>query len=378
MTETMTGRERFLAALRRAVPDRVPVWETVINPRVIQALLPGAGYADFAQAMGIDGVVTSTPSSLYKSEVVGEKDGTRLVRTEWGETRAVTAEVVPIPVDYPVKTRQDWARYRVPDAHAPGRLRQLDDLVARFKGQKAIGVHLHDAFNYPTYILGMTQLFLIAYEDPGWLHEVVDATVEHNVEMVRRAAAGGADYVLLGDDYGGTKGPLMSPRHFEQFFLPGLARVVRAAKESGLCVVKHTDGNVASILPMMIEAGIDAFHPSDPSAGMDIVQTQRLYGDRLCVVGGIDCGDALSRWPVDALVDEVRRRIRELAPGGGWIIASSNSIHSTVRPENYAAMLWAARAFGQTDSLDRYAPVPELESRFTFVHQGGPQAPRPA
>jgi uroporphyrinogen decarboxylase len=368
MSETMTGRERFLAALRRAVPDRVPIWETAINPRVIQELLPGAGYADFVQAMGFDGVLTSTPSSLYSSEVVGEKDGTRLVRTEWGETRAVTAEVVPIPVDHPVKTRQEWARYRVPDAHTPGRLQQLDDLVARFKGQKAIGVHLHDAFSYPTYILGMSELFLIAYEDPGWLHEIVDATVEHNVQMVGSAAAKGADYVLLGDDYGSTKGPLMSPQHFERFFLPGLARVVRAAKQASLYVIKHTDGNVASILPMMIEAGIDAFHPSDPSAGMDIVQTKQQYGDRLCVAGGIDCGDPLCRWPVEALIGEVRRRIRELAPGGGWIIASSNSIHSTVRPEAYAAMLWAARAFGQTDNLDRYTPVPELETRFGLVH----------
>ena len=363
MSESMSGRERFFAALRRELPDRVPIWETAVNTRVIQAIMPGASYADFVEAMSFDGVLTGTPSSLYQCEVVGEQDGTRLIRTEWGETRAVTAELVPIPIDHPVKTRRDWERYQIPDPHAPGRLRQLEQLVARFKGRKAIGVHLHDALSYPSYILGMSELFLKAYEDPDWVHEIVDATVEHNVHMVRRAAALGAEYVLLGDDYGGHAGPLMSPRHFEKFFLPGLARVVHTAKEAGLYVIKHSDGNVASILGMMVEAGIDAFHPSDPSAGMDIVVTKRQYGGRICVVGGIDCGDPLSRWPVGEVVLEVRRRIRQLAPGGGWIIASSNSIHASVQHKNYVAMLWAASAYGHSDRLDTYVPVPDLGAR---------------
>jgi len=63
-------------------------------------------------------------------------------------------------------------------------------------------------------------------------------------------------------------------------------------------------------------------------------------------------------------VEEVRRRVDELASGGGWIIASSNSLHASVRPENYAAMVWATRAFSQTEALGRYTPVPELEARF--------------
>jgi uroporphyrinogen decarboxylase len=97
---------------------------------------------------------------------------------------------------------------------------------------------------------------------------------------------------------------------------------------------------------------------------MDILEVKRRYGDRLCVIGGIDAGDPLSRWSTAAVVDEVRRRVRELAPGGGWIIASSNSLHAAVRPENYVSMVWAARAYGQSASLDRYAPVPDLEARF--------------
>lgn len=132
-------------------------------------------------------------------------------------------------------------------------------------------------------------------------------------------------------------------------------------------MIKHTDGNVTSILEPIVETGIDGFHPSDPSAGMDIVEVKRRFGNRICVIDGIDAGDPLSRWAASAVVDEVFRKVNELAPGGGWIIASSNSLHASVLPENYAAMVWATRAFGQSDNLGRYAPVPDLEARFAWL-----------
>ncbi len=366
MTESMTGRERFLAALRREQPDRVPIFELFIHPQVIQALTPGSTYAEFAEVMGMDCVLTSTPSSLYLSWDAGTDGDTRLIKTEWGEIRARTAELVPIPIRHPVETRTDWEAYVLPPAH-PGRLKSLDELVSRFNGRKAIGVHLHDALSYPSYILGMSNLFLKMVDDPEWVSEIVQACVDHTIEMVNLAAQRGADFVVFGDDYGGKSGPLVSPRMFETFFLPGLQRVVQVAKDLGLHVIKHSDGNVESILGQMVETGIDGFHPSDPSAGMDIVDVKRRYGNRICVIGGIDAGDPLSRWPTDAVIEEVRRRVRELAPGGGWIVASSNSLHASVLPENYAAMVWATRSFGQSGCLDRSMPVPDLETRFGFL-----------
>ena len=362
----MTGRERFLDALGRGQPDRVPIFELFIHPQVIQALTPRATYADFADAMGLDCVLTSTPSSLYMSWEVGSEGGMPLLRTEWGEIRARTAELVPIPIRHPVQTRADWETYLIPKAH-PGRLKQLDELISRFKGIKAVGVHLHDALSYPSYILGMSNLFLKMVDEPEWVTEIVDACVAHTVQMVGLAAERGADFVVFGDDYGGKSGPLMSPRMFTEFFLPGIRRVVDLAKGLGLRVIKHSDGNVESILGQLVETGIDGFHPSDPSAGMDIVEVRRKYGDRICVIGGIDAGEPLSRWPTAAVVEEVRRRVRELAPGGGWIISSSNSLHASVIPENYAAMVWATQAFGQSDRLDKFTPVPSLEARFASL-----------
>ncbi len=360
MLTGMKPIERVLTAIRRREPDRVPIFELMIAPQVIQEILPGASYPDLVEALDIDCVVSPTPSSMYGKEILDTNDRIPIHKTEWGETRATTAELVSIPIDHPLKSRKDWENFQIPDPEKPGRLEALNSLVKRFKGQRAIGCHLHDSFNYPSYLFGMSNLMVNLIADPGWVHDVVDACNQHCVRMVQLAVEAGADFIVFGDDVGGKSGPLISPKHYAEFFLPGLVNVTRAAHEKGAFVIKHTDGNVYKLLDMFVEAGIDAFHPSDPGAGMDIFEVKKKYGDRFAVVGGVDVGDPLSCWPVNQLVVEIRRRIPELASGGGWIIASSNTIHSSVRPENYHALVTATQTYGWYGHLDQ--PIsPEME-----------------
>lgn len=348
----MTPRERVMAAFRREEPDRVPIFEFMIDPKVVSGILPGATYPDLVESLDIDCVVSPTPSRMYHLERVGEKDGLPLFRTEWGEIRVGTTEMVTIPIEHPLKSHADWERYRVPDFRNAGRLDVLKSHVRRFKGRRAVGCHLHDSFTYPSYLFGMEELLTNLILDPEWVQEVVDACNDHCLGMVELATDAGADFLMFGDDVGGTSGPLMSPAHYERYFLPGLAAVVQKAHERGAYVIKHTDGQVSSLLEMFVGVGVDAFHPSDPSAGMEIAKVKRDLGDRLTVCGGIDTGDPLSHWTVPEIVVEVRRRITELAPGGGWMISSSNTVHSSVRPENYHAMVTAVQTYGYYGKLN--------------------------
>ena len=101
----VNARERFLAVLDRRMPDRVPTFEIIIHPGVIDALCPGCTYADFVEAMDIEGAITGTPSSLYTKTVVDAER--HLVRDEWGVTRQVGVEVVPMPMGGPIATMDD-------------------------------------------------------------------------------------------------------------------------------------------------------------------------------------------------------------------------------------------------------------------------------
>lgn len=365
----MNAYERVIACLDRKKLDRVPIFEFMIDPQVVEGILPGGSYEDLVDALDIDVVVTPTASRMYSLHKVDEKNGRDLYETEWGERRIDTGEMVTIPVEHPINEREDWENYQLPDPDKPDRLRALQDLVDRFKGKRAIGCHLHDSFVYPSYLLGMTGLFRKMIRDPEFVREVIAACNDHCVRMVERAVTSGADFILFGDDVGGGAGPLMSPDHYREFFLPGLKRVCSTARRLGARVFKHTDGNVHSLLGMFIEAGVEAFHPSDPSAGMDIVKVKEEFGRDLVVCGGIDTGWPLMEWPVEDLVGAVRKRIAALAPGGGWMIASSNTVHSGVKPENYHAMVLATRVYGQYGRLNEAADK-EMEASIGRIPLG--------
>jgi len=139
---------------------------------------------------------------------------------------------------------------------------------------------------------------------------------------------------------------MMSPAHFRQFILPYLKRSIDAAHEMGVPFIKHTDGNIWSILDMMVEAGIDGIDPIEPLAGMDIGEVKARYGDRIAVIGNVDCSIVLTQGTREEVEEAVKETIAKASPGGGHILASSNSIHPAVKPENYVAMVEAARKYG--------------------------------
>ncbi|HEB31273.1 MAG TPA: hypothetical protein ENI15_10425 [Spirochaetes bacterium] len=341
----MTNFERAEQALKRNIPDMVPIFELVIDPGVIHGISPGCSYPDFVDKYDFDIVLTGTPSLNYRKETIDKESGT--FRDEWGVVRRYSDQTVPFPVEGPVKTEKDLDSYVGPDPLDPFRYTGLKEIVKRFKGKKMVGMHVHDAFSYPTYLRGMDNLLLDTIEKPGLVHRLVRIGVEHTVSLIKKAAALGSELFVFGDDYAGNSGPMMSPECFEEFFLPGLKEVVLAAKSAGAFTIKHTDGNINKIIEMLISTGIDGLHPLDPEAGMNIREVKDKYGHQICVIGNIDTGKILTESSPEKVAETVKNTIAETAPGGGYIISSSNSIHSHVKPENYAAMLESVRKYGK-------------------------------
>ena len=341
----MNSRERVIAALERREPDRVPVVEWVIDPRVMEGIFPGCTYLEFVEWMELD---AAGPNTAYDFSTGTEwiDCDKRIIRDKWGVIRQFTSEMVAYPLEGPIKTLADAKAYRAPDPWAEGALGILPDVVDRFKGEKAIVWFGHDAFINPCYLHGMENVLMDYLIDPALSKALVEISVEWEAEMAQRAIRAGAEIVVLGDDYAWKAGPLMSPAHFEEFILLGLRRVVEAIKQEGGYCVKHTDGDIYPLLDMIMESSIDAINPLEPVVGMDIGDVKRRYGDRVCVIGNIDCGELLSRGSADEVERAVRACITAAAPGGGHILSSSNSIHSSVKPENYRTMVEAGKRYG--------------------------------
>jgi uroporphyrinogen decarboxylase len=334
----MNSYERVVAALEHRQPDRVPYVESVIDQHLMQALLPGCDYFQFNEWLEMDNVGQNRSSwSRENVEYVDKEKG--LFRDKWGVLRAFGPESTPAPVEGPIKRPEDLKNYAPPDPEASDVLGNIPEVVARYKGKKAISALCRDAFFNPAFLRGMEQFLVDMIENPDLVHELIEVTLSHDIRATQRVIQAGADVVIFGDDYADKNSPLMSPRHFKEFILPGLKRCVDAAHAAGAYVIKHTDGNIMPILDMIVETGIDGLNPIEPPAGMDIGLLKQRYGNRLALIGNIDCGYLLSQAPVDEVRHVTRETMRLAMPGGGYCLSSSNSIHSSVRPDNFMAMI---------------------------------------
>ncbi len=338
--DEMTSAERVMCVLRRQQPDRIPHFEWIIDRKVREAICPGASMEEFTLRMGLDAILTAP--DFHKEQIAPNR-----FRNEWGVISEATTEEHTFPIDGPIKTLEDLRRYQPPDPRALGRYRSLERLVAKYKGRLAIGVHLNDVFSLPRYLAGFERLLMATIDEPELVHGLVDLSVEMNLEMARQCAQRGADFVFTGDDYASAERPFVSPTAFRKFFLPGLKRVVAGFHDAGLPIIKHTDGMILPLLDMIVDTGIDCLDPIDPIAGLDIGWMKQHYGDRIALKGNVDCAHTLTFGTEREVVEETKEVIRKAGHGGGLIVSSSNSIHSSVKPGNYLAMWNAIRMYGR-------------------------------
>lgn len=352
----MTGLERMMTALRREQPDRLPIFELIINEPVIKALHPDL-VSETKYQRGSEGIYEIQANFIEREDLDAivifedmrcEKwiDDAHYV-DEWGITWQIPPSGIPYVAAHPLQTEKDLDSYAAPDAQADYRFDTLKTAVKRFKGDKAIIFLAHDAFEFSHYLRGLENLLMDYVENPDFASRLARVVMDYKRRILERAAEEGADILLTGDDYAHRLAPIMSPAHFRQFVLPYLKECVDVAKAKGVPFIKHTDGNLWPILDMIVDTGIDCLDPLEPIANMDIGKVKEQYGDRIAVAGNVDCGELLSRGTPEEVVEAVKETIAKGSPGGGHIFASSNSIHPAVKPENYKAMVEAAKEFGQ-------------------------------
>lgn len=334
----MNSEERVLNALQRKEVDRVPTFEWSIDKKVIEAISPGKSIDEFIYQMDIDALVVEI--DYEKTEI---EPG--VYRDEWGNIIKFSTEFHSLSEGC-IKSEEDFKRFTPPDPFASHRFNQFEQAKIKHSGSKALIIHLNDVFSIPRNLLGYENLFINIAANPEMIKKIVDMTVEFNLALAKEAVRRGAKIVFTGDDYAYDKGLLISPRAFNELFYPGFLKVIKGFKELGLLVIKHSDGYIWPIIDKFVEAGIDCIDPLEPTAGMSIAEVKAKYGNRIAIKGNVDCSETLSFGTVQQVINETKKCLKESAPGYGFILSSSNSIHSGVKPENYIAMLDTLKKFG--------------------------------
>lgn len=335
----LTSRERLILTLQNKEADRVPTFEWLIDKRVINAISPGATYEEFVYLMGHDALCVDLN---YKSESIGGD----LIRDEWGMIKKYSKESHSFPVDGPIKSMQDLENYTPPDPKDPARYKSLDEYLAKYGKEKAVILHLNDVWSIPSRMMTFDEFLMNMYDEPELIAGLVKMSVDANIAFAKEAVARGAEFVYTGDDYAYNNGPMCSPELFKELFASELKRCVTAYKELGLYVIKHTDGYILPIIDCILDAGFDCLDPIDPIAGMSLEHIKKTYGHRIAIKGNVDCAHTLTFKTPEETAQETLNCLKIGAPGGGYILSSSNTIHSAVKSDNYIAMLNTLKRYG--------------------------------
>lgn len=209
----------------------------------------------------------------------------------------------------------------------------------------------HGVFQTCSDLRGMEQFLMDLVLHEKFAVTLIERVTETIIGLLRGyLEAGGAYFNMIelpGDDYASNQNLLMSPVTFRTFFKPALRRMVETVKafRDDLKVMFHSDGVIHPLIPDLIEIGVDALHPIEPLPKMDLDRIKEDYGSEIAFIGGIDITHALPGGRRD-VIDEVERRIQQLAPGGGYVLAPANHIQSDVPAENIVTLYRAARQYG--------------------------------
>jgi uroporphyrinogen decarboxylase len=335
----MNSRERVLTALRREQPDRVPYCEFAVDRALAQQLMEWG--EPQTQAANLEANVYSVDEAKQLASLLHMDNISYVLRAPVYAHKHPGQDGRLFYGDGMIKTETDLAMLQLPNPYDDALYAEAA-AFAQNKGDYAaclvtrVGV-------FPA-ILGMgLETFCVAlYEDRPLVEKLLDRYFEWTEIVAKRICGMGFDVYVSTDDMAFKSAPYFSPRIFRDLVLP---RYRRVASLVTIPWVVHSDGNLMPFLDDLLSLGIAGLHPVERGA-MDIRAVKHRYGQRVCLLGNVDL-NLLGMGTPQQVEDEVQALIRDVGPGGGYIVTSGNSLAGYLKPENVVALSRAVQKYGQ-------------------------------
>lgn len=366
MAMTMTGKERFLAAMKCQAVDRVPLFEQSVASSVASELLGRQAlvgttdlHHDQAEAMlrGPEEYQAFLDRVLRDNLAVAEALGHSAVSVPWLLPSKPTRKLSENEYLYGNPDQGPWCIRRYdPESRSFGTATEgggpqtMEDLEAELDRREATLDDYHPAADdFPLQkklmalsggrlevpggsgiAIPLTEVWLMATAlRPDLVKRYLDLGVEMAGRSMAAQAAAGLKVMWGGYDLADNRGPIYGPRVFRELVLPRIRRMTDRARQLGLSYLFRTDGRLWDIgREFFVQSGIHAYGEIDVDAGMDLVEVRRRY-PQVALWGGIACGTLLQHGTPEAIRAEVRRVIEGVGTRG-LVFGSSNSIlHGT-------------------------------------------------
>lgn len=224
---------------------------------------------------------------------VAQKD--KPYRDDWGclwqtTMDGITGTVTGHPLD-------DWTKfgtYQIPDPKVCMGIGPVDwakerSRIARLKEEGRLtmeGLRHGHTFLQISDIRGYENVIFDMQDEEPMLQVLLDEIVKFNTYIIQQYADMGVDILTYAEDLGMQCGPMLSPDNFREYILPCYQKMLRPAKEKGILVHMHSDGDIRTLAPMLLECGMDVLNLQDLVNGIGWIK-ENLAG-RVCVELDID------------------------------------------------------------------------------------------
>ena len=364
----MNSRERVLKAFKRLprLPDRVPVQFDLcrqladhfgkvmgIKVNYTDNLYEDVTYRISANelrvAMGSDVVITgASVSDDYK--IIKDKNGCWLNEYQMKMRQGdIYVEVLEYPLAN-AETKADIDAYKFPDPKAPGRFRDAEALVKKYKNDYLIFGDIEvTIFSLAHQLVGMEKLLIDMMMETEYVIPLFKACAEFQTQMGLRLIELGVDAIWFGDDFGTQTSLIISPETFREQLKPHYKRMIDSFKEakSDIIPILHCDGAVADLLGDIREIGFEVFNPVQPGVPGHLPQDMKdNFGDKFAFWGAIDQQDLLPNGTDQELERDIIEKITILGKGGGYMIAPAHILQNDVSPERVLKFIELCKKHG--------------------------------
>lgn len=184
------------------------------------------------------------------------------------------------------------------------------------------------------------------YEEPELLKDQSQKRVEEYTAWSRKFEGSGLlDGFALCSDYCFNTNPFYSPDLFAELISPFLKQILAVYRSMGYYSIKHTDGNIMPILDQMVACGPDAIHSLDPQGGVDMNIVREKVGDKVCLIGNVNCG-LLQTGTDQECITDIKRSLADGMKSPGYIFSTSNCVYTGLPLSRYELMQKVWKEFG--------------------------------
>lgn len=364
---TMTPKQRLVAALRREKTDRLPVTTHHLMPYFLDKYMGGMSNQACFEHFGLDAITWSVPhrpdtarGEYYDPNQgpIGFLESQRIATDDW----RIEWEKLPHPqydttgyrivtpkgmlttvlqsnehtawvVEHLIKEKRDIeliAAYATAPKCDLGAVNAIADEYGE-RGLVRGHICCFDIFGQPgtwqdaCCIVGTQRMIMETYDDPQWVHELLQLLQARKRIFIRSLAGARYDVLELGG--GDASTTVISPRIFEKFVAPYDAELIATAHAAGQRIAYHTCGGMMPILELVADMRPDAmetFTPPDMGGDVDLAKAKRRIGERVCMIGGFDQFHFFSGCTPEQTRAEVRRCFAAAGENGGYILSPSD------------------------------------------------------